>query len=83
MKRSVRLAAKAHSAALVIILLSGPAAVILGFMRGVGFAMSISFGTFAVAMIVALASAFHIAVNDALQRMEHRDKPPDEIDRSA
>jgi membrane protein implicated in regulation of membrane protease activity len=77
MKSSVRLAARAHSISLVVILACGLGAAILGLFSHTGTAQGVVFAILAVAVMVALVSAFHIAVSDALQRMEQRQKSSD------
>jgi hypothetical protein len=82
MKRTVRLAALAHNVAIVVLLLSAAALALLALAQavspGVEHAVSglseLSFGLLGVAFVVMVATGFHIAVADALDRMERRSR---------
>jgi len=77
MKRSIRLAARAHAVALVTSLVC-TAVVILTMADGgrhiSELILNVVLPLLWFSVSVALASAFYIAVNDAIQRMEQREK---------
>ena len=82
MKRSVRLAAKAHNIAIVILLacataLGGMAIISAMFPasdRAINRLIGVFFALLGVAFAIMVATGFHIAVTDALQRIERREK---------
>jgi hypothetical protein len=86
MKRSVRIAAKAHSIALLIVLLSASSLAIVAVIHAVSPSMTDAIGdggtgilvaALVIGFVVILSSALHIAVSDALLRMERREKSSD------
>jgi di/tricarboxylate transporter len=85
MKKSVRIAAKAHSVALLGLLVCPVVGIVAGIIEYFlpntnAFATIIGFlwPIIGLIFIVILTSGFHIAVTDALQRIERRDRSPDQ-----
>jgi hypothetical protein len=82
MKHSVRLAAKAHNIAIVLLLVCATGLGALSIMsafsstleRSNGGLAQILFGLLGVSFVIMVATAFHIAVVDALGRIERREK---------
>lgn len=82
MKRSVRLAAKAHNIAILLLLVCatglGAVTIIATISPAGGRVMNklvdVLFAVLGVAFAIMVATGFHIAVTDALQRIERRDK---------
>ena len=86
-KRSVRLAAKANNIAIVVLLVCVTALVVGGLVSSVSgggrtpdTVAGVFFGLAVTALVVMLGSGFHIAVTDALQRMERRARNDDSDD---
>jgi hypothetical protein len=82
MKRSVRLAAKAHNIAIVVLVVCATGLGVLSIISAVfpvrerttgAFAQSF-FALLGVAFAIMVATGFHIAVADALGRIERREK---------
>jgi hypothetical protein len=85
MKKSVRIAAKAHSVALLGLLVCPVVVIVAGIIEYFlpntnAFVTILSFlwPIIGLIFIVILTSGFHIAVTDALQRIERRDRLPDQ-----
>jgi hypothetical protein len=82
MRRSVRIAAKVNYAAIIVTLLCTLGLAVAGlfhiFRPAFGFRVealtSILYTVLGISLFVMLVSGFHIAVSDALQRMEYRDR---------
>jgi cell division protein FtsW (lipid II flippase) len=82
MKRSVRLAAKAHNIAIVVLLVCATGLGVLSIMSAVfparerttGALAQLFFALLGVAFAIMVATGFHIAVADALGRIERREK---------
>jgi hypothetical protein len=82
MKRSVRLAAKAHNIAIVLLLVCATGLGVVSIMsafssipeRNNSGLAEMLFGLLGVAFIIMVATGFHIAVVDALGRIERREK---------
>lgn len=84
MKRSVRLAAKAHNIAIVLLLVSatglGAISIVAAISprsdRAIDGLVGVFMAVLGVAFAIMVATGFHIAVTDALQRIERRDRDP-------
>jgi protein-S-isoprenylcysteine O-methyltransferase Ste14 len=82
MKRSIRLAAKAHNIAIVVLLVCATSLGTLALIRSVfpptermtGDLAGLFFTLLGVAFAIMIATGFHIAVADALGRIERREK---------
>jgi|GEM_PF-5216829 len=82
MTSSVRLAAKAHKVALIVLLPAVASAILSAWIPHADSLIGASWSIVGFAVTVALVSAFHIAVSDALQRMKLREKHSEEADDS-
>jgi hypothetical protein len=88
MKRSIRLAARAHNIAIVLLLVFATGLGALAIMRTVsatfarntGNAVEVLSTLLGVTFVIMVTTGFHIAVVDAIGRIERREKnsPPDE-----
>lgn len=82
MKRSVQLAAKAHNVAIVLLLVCGTALGALSIAatffptvdRAAGRLTGLLFSLLGIAFAIMVATGFHIAVADAVGRIERREK---------
>jgi hypothetical protein len=85
MKRSVRLAGKAHNIAIVVLLVCATALGGLSIITAISPASErttsgltgLFFALLGVAFVIMVATGFHIAVTDALQRIERLEKDSD------
>ena len=83
MKFSIRLAAIAHNVGLIVIFGGLIGGTICSMLRTGRDLSGFFFGAAGIAFVVVFLGGFHIAVCDALQRMEERGKTSRETDRSA